>query len=49
MSKTNVPFADPMAYAATGVWDTRRGWPILFSAAQRSKEVHVVTGAVNEG
>jgi hypothetical protein len=44
-----VPFADPMAYVATGVLDTRCGWPILFSAAQRLSEVHVVTGAANDG
>jgi hypothetical protein len=49
MSKTIVPFAVPMAYVATGVWDTRCGWPILFSSAQRLSEVHVVTGAVNDG
>jgi hypothetical protein len=35
-----------MAYVATGALDTRCGWPILFSAAQRLSEVHVVTGAV---
>jgi hypothetical protein len=49
MSKTIVPFAEPMAYVATGVLDTRCGWPILFSAAQRLSEVHVVTGAASDG
>jgi hypothetical protein len=49
MSKTIVPFAVPMAYAATGVWDIKCGWPILFSAAQRLSEVHVVIGAAGDG
>jgi hypothetical protein len=44
-----VPFGELTAYAATGVWDIKCGWPILFSAAQRLSEVHVVTGAVNDG
>ncbi len=48
MSKTIVPFAVPMAYAATGVWEISCGGPILFSAAQRSSEVHVVTGAADD-
>ena len=34
-----------MAYAATGVRAIKCGRPILFSAAQRSSEVHVITGA----
>ena len=49
MSKTIVPFAVPMAYAATGVRDTRCGRPILFSDAQRSSEVHVVTDTAEPG
>jgi len=44
-----VPFADPTAYVAAGVSDNRCGAPILFSAAQRLSEVHVVTGAVYDG
>jgi len=48
MSKTIVPFAVPMAYVATGVRDIKCGWPILFSAAQRLSEVHVVTGAAGD-
>jgi len=38
-----------MAYVATGVRDIKCGWPILFSAAQRLSEVHVVIGAVGDG
>jgi hypothetical protein len=49
MSKTIVPFAVPMAYVATGVRDIKCGWPILFSAAQRLSEVHVVIGAAGDG
>ena len=49
MSKTIVPFAVPMAYVATGVRDIKCGWSILFSAAQRLSEVHVVIGAAGEG
>jgi hypothetical protein len=49
MSKIIVPFAVPMAYVATGVRDIKCGWPILFSAAQRLSEVHVVIGAAGDG
>ena len=49
ISKTIVPFAEPTAYVATGVSDKRCGAPILFSAAQRLSEVHVVTGAAYDG
>jgi hypothetical protein len=49
MSKTIVPFAVPMVYVATGVRDIKCGWPILFSAAQRLSEVHVVIGAAGDG
>jgi len=49
MSKTIVPFAVPMVYVATGVRDIKCGWPILFSAAHRSSEVHVVNGVVYDG
>ena len=45
MSKTIVPLDVPMAYAATGVRAIKCGGPILFSAAQRSSEVQVITGA----
>jgi hypothetical protein len=38
-----------MAYAATGARAIKCGWPILFSAAQRFSEVHVVTGAAGVG
>jgi hypothetical protein len=44
-----VPFAELTAYVAAGVSDTRCGAPILFSAAQRLSEVHVVTGATYDG
>jgi hypothetical protein len=44
-----VPFGELTAYAATGVSDNRCGALILFSAAQRSSEVHVVTGAADNG
>jgi len=49
ISKTIVPFAEPTAYVATGVPDNRCGAPILFSAAKRLSEVHVVTGAAGDG
>jgi hypothetical protein len=45
MSKTIVPYAVPMAYAATGVRAIKCGRLILFSAAHRSSEVHVIIGA----
>ena len=38
-----------MVYVATGVRDIKCGWPILFSAAQRLSEVHVVIGAAGDG
>src|SRR5512146_382245 len=43
MSSTSVRSGVPMEYAATGVRDTRRGSGILFSVAQRLREVHVDT------
>ena len=49
ISKAIVPFGELIAYAVTGVSDKRCGALILFSAAQRSSEVHVVTGAANDG
>ena len=44
-----MPFAELTAYVAVGVSDNRCGAPILFSAAQRLSEVHVVTGAADDG
>jgi hypothetical protein len=49
MSKTITPFTEPIAYVFTGVSDNRCGALILFSAAQRLSEVHVVTGAADDG
>ena len=49
ISKTIVPFAEPTAYVAAGVSDNRCGALILFSAAQRLSEVHVVTCAAGDG